>query len=480
LDPRDIDWGSDSAEADQNLLKYFVKPVQLKRLKEQRKQFVVGRKGAGKSAIRKKLLDELRVVQNSVNIEILPSQSIFSSLRLDDEINKNFAEEIFFQYAWLTHCFNKALEAIGASQEGKFTVGSYAAARDFALKRGTANFDFLEGIRDLAQRIKIKGGNKLGDLGIQIEKSLREISDINSLEYHLKKMAADGVKITFLIDDLDLGWDNSSLSNKILQGLLLASHYIRALNPNLQCIVFIRDDMYRLLLQGTQHSDKFRESVLLKWESEGLQEVLAERIKFNFESADQKMPEEKDDILNFVFPKNIGSSGAMNWIIERTLSRPRELIQFAKLYTENLSSAEPNSDVLKSVEETYSRMKLEDLCAEYKNQYPDLKGIFDHWRARFFRQKYHLTKEELTNVILTILADCKINQPWFVQLKDKVDVEGLSKILYDIGFVGDFIKGGAGGSKTIYSTEDHTPIFAEIQVHPCFRKAVGTVERIRE
>lgn len=479
-DPRKTDWGSDSAEADENLLRYFVKPVQLQRLKEQRKQFVVGRKGAGKSAIRKKLLADLQTSRDSINIEILPNQTIFSAIRLDEEVNQNFAEEIFFQYAWLTHCFNAALESIGAGQEGQFTVGSYVAAREFAIKRGTANLDFLEGIRDLVSRIKIKGGNKIGDLGIQIEKSLREITDINSLEFHLKKLAVDGVKVTFLIDDLDLGWDNTELSNKVLQGMLLASHYIRAMNPNFQCIVFIRDDMYRLLLQGTQHSDKFRENVTLKWDAQALESVLTERIRFNYTSNKLTPPVDNLDLFQSVFPKNVGSSGTMNWMTERTLGRPRELIQFAKLYTENLSSPEPDSDIIKSVEESYSRMKIEDLCTEFRNQYPNLKNVFDTWRAKFFRQKYHLTKEEFQHILYALLNGCKIEEKWFIDLKSQTDVDGFAKVLFDIGFVGDFIKGGAGGSRTIYSVEDHTPIFSEIQVHPCFRKAVGTVERIRE
>ena len=55
------------------------------------------------------------------------------------------------------------------------------------------------------------------------------------------------------------------------------------------------------------------------------------------------------------------------------------------------------------------------------------------------------------------------------------------KILYEIGFLGDFILGGDGGSKTIYITSDdtHAPTFNEVQIHACFRKAVGTVTRIR-
>jgi hypothetical protein len=50
-----IDWGNDSAERDPNLLKYFVPPSDFEKAAKLRKPIITGRKGAGKSALRKKL-----------------------------------------------------------------------------------------------------------------------------------------------------------------------------------------------------------------------------------------------------------------------------------------------------------------------------------------------------------------------------------------------------------------------------------------
>ena len=50
-----IEWGDDSAERDRDLLSYFVSTESYDRLSKKTKFLVTGRKGSGKSALRKKL-----------------------------------------------------------------------------------------------------------------------------------------------------------------------------------------------------------------------------------------------------------------------------------------------------------------------------------------------------------------------------------------------------------------------------------------
>jgi hypothetical protein len=166
--------------------------------------------------------------------------------------------------------------------------------------------------------------------------------------------------------------------------------------------------------------------------------------------------------------------------VERTLSRPRELIQLVRYYTESVDGSDPSADSLKDAEAPYSSWKLDDLCSEYMNQYPGLVVVFSLWKTRFFRHKYHLQRAEIEEMLLEILSDAQVNFPWWNALVDTTDVDKFLRILYEIGFIGDFILGGEGGSKTFYSyIERHEPRFEEVQIHPCFRKSVNTVERIR-
>ena len=120
------------------------------------------------------------------------------------------------------------------------------------------------------------------------------------------------------------------------------------------------------------------------------------------------------------------------------------------------------------------------MCAEYSNQYPGLVDIFSYWKTNFFRYKYHLKRKELDDMLLKVLVDVELNVPWFNEIAARTDVPRMLQTLYEIGFIGDFVLGGEGGSKTVYSYQGrHQPRFEEVQIHPCFRRAVATVERIR-
>jgi hypothetical protein len=151
-----------------------------------------------------------------------------------------------------------------------------------------------------------------------------------------------------------------------------------------------------------------------------------------------------------------------------------------RYYTETVEGDQPNVDALKEAEGPYSSWKLDDLCAEYSNQYPGLIALFSYWKTNFFRHKYHLQRKEVEEMLLNLAAEAEINEPWWNRIVETTDIDVFLKVLYEIGFLGDFVLGGEGGSKTFYSyLERHEPRFEEVQIHPCFRKSVNTVERIR-
>lgn len=470
-----IDWGNDSAEKDPNLLKYFINQPSLERLYRKSKTFIVGRKGAGKSAIRKKLVEEFGKWEDNYLIEVTPTFNIFSNLISDSEIRVNFNEEVFFQYVWLNHLYKKAFLEIGKStnkEKGK----EFEFAIDFAISHEFREKSLLESARDILNKLKLKAG-KLGDLGIEIENILRKEADIDLYENELKKISSIGYKITWILDDLDLGWNNSLVANNMLLGLLTCTNYVKNISQDLHLFICIREDVYKILLTHTQHSDKYRDIEKVQWTPENLVELLNSRIVYNCKNQGHQIP---DNPFLAVFPETISTSLTTNWLYERTLGRPRELIQLVRLYSEKNNSDFANVDTLKSIELEYSNWKLEDLTTEYSNQYPNLFDLFQYWRTKFYRQKYHLKRSEFDEMFLDMSSNLGLRAEWYMRSINEIEPLVVLSILYEIGFIGDFILGGVGGSKTIYSFEElHTPIFDEFQIHPCFRKSLGTVERIR-
>ncbi len=474
-DIRNIDWGNDSAENDPSLLDYFVIPSNFERITEFKKTFVIGRKGAGKTAIRKKLISQFNEGENHVVIEVSPTNGIFRNLAGVELLKEERSDEVIFQYAWLNSIMRKCLNALGNEQTDKLTVGSAAAARQFARAEGVTNADFVESVSTILQSIKLKVKD-IGELGLQLENIVKESSAIERYEFHLNELAKDGCKTTILVDDLDIGWDNSDRSNQILLGLLTASMYLKAIHENVNLIFFIRDDIYSILMKKTTHSDKYRDIYRISWSDYNFQKLLAERISQFLD--DKSSVNTNGDFLR-VFPEKIGNQFTLGWMVERTLGRPRELLQLARLYTESLDNNAPSDKSLKDIEEIYSTWKKEDLCAEFVNQYPEIDKIFDFWRHKYFRTKYQVDEDTLEQRMYEILIEVDIKQEWFEVLCNDANAKGLAKIFFDIGFFGDFIKGGDGGSKANYFGDTANPLLKEIQIHPCFRKAVGTVSRNR-
>lgn len=473
----DIDWGNDSAEKDAHLLEYFVGSPTFQRLAEGRKSIVVGRKGSGKSALMRKLYEHFSSQEDTFVVTLAPKYNTIRTILNESSLRDGFGEEIFFQHTWLRQISLDLLSTFGNTTKGEYSSGSNEFARSISVELKRTSKDFIENITEVLNRLKIKVGS-LGEFGLAVESELRKEAEIESLLYHLGALVDGGAKFVILIDDLDIGWDNSNTANNLLLGLLSATNYLAGFKHQIKPMIFLREDVYSILLERTQHADKYRDIERVRWSQEQLVSILEARINFN-RRADGFDPIENSFYV--VFPSTVGAANTDNWLIERTLSRPRELIQFARYYTETVDGEDPSDKSLKDAEPEYSNWKLNDLCAEYSNQYPGLSSIFAYWKTAFFRKKYHLTRSELNDMALEVMTSVALDVGWFNELVEATNLDGLLRVLYEIGFLGDFVLGGSGGSRTYYSYQEyHEPVFDEVQVHPCFRRAVNTVQRIRE
>lgn len=471
-----INWGDDSAEKDPHLLHYFVQSAAFQRLRARQKNLVIGRKGAGKSAVRKKLEQTFNGEANTHVTNLSPKFNSIRNILNDKDLSGGFGQEIFFQHTWIRQILLDCLCVVGHYAKGSYAKDSVEFARQISVQLNLTTKDLVENIADILSRLKAKAGT-LGEFGLTLERELRTVAEVEALEHHFKAIVKGGARFVVLIDDLDLGWNNSEVANNLLLGLLSAVNYLSGLSQNIFPLVFLREDVYEILITKTQHSDKYRNVERIRWDKSDLMSILNERIDFN---RSQNGLSKLGDPIHTVFPHTVGTNNTDSWLYDRTLGRPRELIQLARYYTESVETDTPSADALKASEQGYSEWKLADLCAEYSNQYPGLVSIFSYWKTKFFRSKYHLKRSEVDEMVLALLTDASLDNDWFNEIADQTDVAKLLQILYEIGFIGDFVLGGDGGSKTVFSYQGHhEPRFEEIQIHSCFRRAVGTVERIR-
>lgn len=279
-----IDWGDDSAERDEHLLEYFVSSEAFRRLSENRRSLVIGRKGSGKSALLRKLHNHFQQNADTHVINITPKFNSIRTILNDQDLKESFGEEIFFQHTWLRQILIDFLCIIGHGAKGTYCHGSQAYARKIAQELNRTSKDLVENISEILEKTKLKAG-KLGEFGLALENQLKEISEVDALQHHLVELAKGGTHFVALIDDLDLGWDNSTTANNLLLGLLSASNYISSLHEFIHPIVFLREDVYTILLSKTQHSDKYRDVERIRWTQEQLILILEKRINFNRQRA---------------------------------------------------------------------------------------------------------------------------------------------------------------------------------------------------
>ncbi len=182
-----IVWGDDSAERDPQLLEYFVNSDSFQRIVNKSKNFVVGRKGAGKSALRKKLQQTFEEQADTHVINLSPKYNSIRNILNDQDISKNFGKEIFFQHTWLRQILLDCLCEAGSNAKGKYASESIDFARKISIELNRTSKDIIENVSDILSKLKAKAGS-LGEFGLSIEKELRSVADADALEYHFKNI----------------------------------------------------------------------------------------------------------------------------------------------------------------------------------------------------------------------------------------------------------------------------------------------------
>jgi hypothetical protein len=181
--------------------------------------------------------------------------------------------------------------------------------------------------------------------------------------------------------------------------------------------------------------------------------------------------DEKDFWLKY-FPLKIEETPITTYLVNRTLKRPRDIIQFCNLCRDNAALNEnvtiSENDVLKA-EDIYSNWKLNDLMVEWKINYPFLNDLF----IIFSNSSY-------------IIYRCRFSK-LFAQIKPALETrykefntffteDSVLNILYSVGFLGI----ERNGKKSYYYEDPQTVEFKDnvFLVHPAFRNALKSTSSI--
>lgn len=518
--------GSNSAEYDDDFLfDCFVHypPVDECLRIQSSTMIVSGRTGAGKTAI-------LRYIHNSEehSVEIDPTEMSMSYVSNSDALQFLQAIgadlDLLFQVLWkhvLCIEFIRLRWNVENEEKSK-SIFSRITSKFYRDERKTKAVEYLkewegkfwitmdQNIKEITERYERKINAELGvdikkfkaggqyDKRISAEKKselvarARKIIDATQLSdlHQVIEMLSVGEnhdsmnKYYILIDKLDERWVDTNIRFRMIRALIESLAKFRKIN-NLKILVSMRIDVFERVVQETKDLTFQREkfdsySIRLKWSKKELKELVDKRIRLLF----KRQYSSEDIEYNDIFPNKIGNQDSFDYLIERTLLRPRDIIAFINeciSFSENSNSISVSH--IRDAEREYSRIRLLSLEQEWQSAFPSLRKVIDFISKKkiaYMNIKDIGNDGSIDDLALSICSDQKIDfDPFYEVSKKYIEEKNSSSLEYSKEIIVLLYRVGAVGVKLspderyVYSHID-TPLLhssmisdtARVAIHP--------------
>jgi len=428
---------------------------------ESPQSIIVGRTGIGKSALVEHLINSTRnIIQ--IEPEELALKYISNSNVLQFFENLGVNLDVFYNLLW-QHTF--AVELI----KFKYSINNRAESKSFLTtiaqvimgdKKKKQALDYLEEWGDkfwvstevrvkeftdkiessLKTGLKLKGTNIDFSLGgeakltseqkaelIHYGKSVVNGTQIQKLSKIVNLLADDifndpqnRTYIVIVIDRLDENWVDDELRYKLIRALIETVKKFRKIEP-VKIIITLRTDLLDRVLEKTRDSgfqlEKYRNLFLkIGWNKQQLAEVLDKRIDFLLKYKYTNNSVVFDDI----FPSKIDKTLPIDYILDRTLLRPRDSISFVNAcLSEAQGKSEISGSIIKNAEKCYSSERRESLEYEWFVEHPQLGYYIDilHDKRKSF--KVNEIEDNTFEMLILQLSELNVNYEDIVILTAK-------------------------------------------------------------
>ncbi|MDO9049267.1 MAG: hypothetical protein Q7U66_16230 [Methylobacter sp.] len=453
------------------LSNYYLKTDQFSKSIRGEAHLVIGRKGSGKSAIFLQIRDRERSNSKNVVLDLKPDGYKlikFKELILDFLQEGTFQHTImaFWEYVLLLEICYKILEKDREKHIRDHVLNEpYRKLSELYHAEGyETEGDFSERMTMLMEKITSEYRAKYGDdqgnrLSSQQLTELLYCHDVKELFQHVKNYMKHKNTLWLLFDNIDKGWPTSGLKHEdllIIRALIDATRKIERQfhksDIEVNSIVFLRNDVYELLVSET--SDRGKEAnVLLDWtDSDLLRELIRLRIVAN----------NLDEDLDFehVWPKicisHFEGEESSQYLIDRSLMRPRfllNLINQCKSFAVNLNHPLIQADDIRKGLAAYSTDLLTDIGYELKDVSPEIEDVL----YAFIGNKHEATDEQIRSALQAYLGKDELQEVidlllWYgflgVRLSD-LDIKYIYNFNYNMQLLKGFVK--KMNSKVIYT-----------------------------
>lgn len=434
--------GASSAENEiLDLRDYYLKTQAFQRVTRGEVQLVVGRRGSGKTALYLQAKDTLLRDKRKVVADLNPEGYQLKKfkelvLTLIEDGSREHLLTAFWEYVLLVEIANAILlgEKSRHMHDPETTI-LYHQLKALAYSDSLEESDFAERLMNLTEQIEARASSmKLLDGGVLKRDEVSNIIysvDVKSLRTLIEKYSKTRDSVWVLFDNLDKGWSTNGVDAIDISSLrcLLDAVYklrrdFRKGGATFHGVLFIRNDVFERLVEGSVDRGKFVQE-LLDWEDP---EMLRELLRLRLVQAN-KDKIAFDEIWGRYFETHMSNGEETSqYFINRSLRRPRALIEFierSKGHALNLNKKKVEESDILIGEQGYSIELIRAINLEIRDVY----NCGDNLLFALIECDSMLSHSALAKLLDSKLADL-------------TEVEEVIKLLLWFGVIGIYRKSG--------------------------------------
>lgn len=411
----DIDFGPDDAKGDPRLSQYFIRTPEYGRVRAGDANFVIGRKGTGKTAICQMLYDEAQSLPNQfavlLSFKNCPSVDLFASS------DKSFRAPNEYISIWR---FLIAIESSKLVLQDESVDSAKRSALESFLRLNFGNIDVacLDAVNTLRQNQWKVGVDlahiplvELPEFGVSkasVESSVQRIHYGRAATAILEflKSAVSENDFFLLFDELDEDYRNDPQYFHLIISLFKAAYQIRQEiqgTLHLHPVVVLREDIFSQL--DDHDLNKLDDYIVsLRWVTQdhqrsefSLRELVNERVR-----AYLGLKAGLDLWPTFVDEDIWGGPGDTAWgfLVNRTMDRPRDVLKSLKCCQPYEHEPKLTPDAIRASMVDYSQWMYNEIGNEIFRVLPEYRtalGLltrigkgrftFDMWRGEFGKEE---------------------------------------------------------------------------------------------
>lgn len=408
--------GEPTAENEMTTLaSYFLATDQFRKAIRGEANLVVGRKGAGKTAMFIQMRDKIRADKRNIVLDLKPEG--YQLIKLKEDILSHLSQgashhlvTAFWEYLILLEITYKLLEKDQVAHKFNHEIRDLYIdlERLYKTEGYSVEGDFSERLLALSQRIAQDYAKRYGEsdgtkLTTNQVTELVYSHDIRKLRQQVNTYLKHKEGVWVLFDNLDKGWSTQGVDvvdAMVLRCLIDAGRKVerdmRKSGNVVHCVVFIRNDVYEhLMRQSADYGKEMR--VALDWtDPDMLRELMRLRLISALPNIKEKLAFE--EIWTQLCVSHYRGEETSAYVIDRSLMRPRNVIKIfahSKGFAANLAHSRIEEEDLRKGVKAYSQDLLVELDHELTDVFPAARDLLYY----FVDSKPHLKREEIIALI---------------------------------------------------------------------------------